>query len=102
MGTFDLLKWRADMFAAAFPICGGGNPKSVKKYANKVSFWIFHGREDNVVHPYFSLSMITALQEQKADVRLSYFEHSNPNSWDSAFAEPNLLPWLFSNTKHYS
>lgn len=99
MGTFDLLKWRPDMFAAAFPICGGGNPKSVKKYANKLSFWIFHGGEDNVVHPYFSLSMLTALQKQKADVRLTYFEHNNHNSWDSAFAEPDLLPWLFSNTK---
>lgn len=99
MGTFDILKWRPKMFAAAFPICGGGNPKSVKKYAGKVSFWIFHGGVDDVVHPYFSLSMVTALQKRKADVRLTYFEHDNHNSWDSTFAMPELLPWLFSNIK---
>jgi len=99
MGTFDILKWRADMFAAAFPICGGGHPKSVKKYADKVAFWIFHGGEDDVVHPYFSLSMLTALQKQRADVKLTYFEHDNHNSWDSTFAESQLLPWLFSKSK---
>ena len=100
MGTFDILKWRADMFAAVFPICGGGNPKSVKKYAKNVSFWIFHGGEDDVVHPYFSLRMLTALQKQKADVRFTYFEHDNHNSWDSTFAEPELFTWLFSKLKH--
>lgn len=99
MGTFDILKWKADMFAAAFPICGGGNPKSVKKYANKLSFWIFHGGEDDVVIPYFSFSMLTALQKQKSDIKFTYFEHDNHNSWDSAFAETELLPWLFSKSK---
>lgn len=87
------------MFAAAFPICGGGNPKSTKKYADKVSLWIFHGGKDDVVDPYFSLRMVTALREKGADVKLSYFENNNHNSWDSAFAEPGLLTWLFSKSK---
>ncbi len=99
MGTFDILKRRPDMFAAAFPICGGGHPKATKKYADKVSLWVFHGGEDNVVIPYFALRMVTALQKRGADVRLTYFEHDNHNSWDSAFAEPELLPWLFSKSK---
>ncbi|WP_445956707.1 carboxylesterase family protein [Yeosuana sp.] len=99
MGTFEILKRRPNMFAAAFPICGGGNPKSVAKYANKVALWIFHGGKDDEVHPYFSLVMVTALQEKGADVKLTYIENANHNSWDSAFDEPNLLPWLFSNIK---
>tara|TARA_R110000868_G_scaffold100301_4_gene275897 strand:- start:4244 stop:5098 length:855 start_codon:yes stop_codon:yes gene_type:complete len=99
MGAFDILKRRPNMFAAAFPISGGGNPKSVRKYANKVSLWIFHGGKDDVVDPYFSLKMVTALKEKGADVKLSYYENDNHNSWDSAFAEPDLLPWLFSKSK---
>lgn len=99
MGTFDILKRRPSMFAAAFPICGGGHPKSIKNYTNKVAFWIFHGGKDNVVHPYFSLRMVVALQEKGNDVKLTYLENDNHNSWDSAFAEPELLPWLFSNKK---
>ena len=87
------------MFAAAFPICGGGNPRSTTKYAGKVAFWIFHGGKDDVVHPYFSLEMVTALQEKGADVKLTYFENANHNSWDPAFREPDLLPWLFSKKR---
>ncbi|WP_445731337.1 carboxylesterase family protein [Mariniflexile sp.] len=99
MGTFDILKFKPNLFAAAFPISGGGNPKSVTKYADKVSLWVFHGGNDDVVHPYFSLSMVTALQKKGADVKLTYFENDNHNSWDSAFAEPQLLIWLFSKSK---
>jgi len=97
MGTFEIINRRPDMFAAAFPICGGGNPKSVSKYANKIALWVFLGGKDDVVHPYFSLRMVTALQKKKSDVKLTYFENDNHNSWDSTFAEPQLLPWLFSN-----
>lgn len=99
MGTFDILNRRPDMFAAAFPICGGGNPKSVTTYANKVSLWVFHGGNDDVVHPYFSLIMVAALQKQGSDVKLTYFENDNHNSWDSTFSEPNLLKWIFSKSK---
>jgi len=99
MGTFDILNRKPEMFAAAFPICGGGNPKSVSRYANKVSLWVFHGGMDDVVHPYFSLAMVTALQKKDSDVKLTYFENDNHNTWDATFLEPNLLPWLFSNIK---
>ena len=48
MGTFELVARNPDYFAAAFSICGGGNPK----WANllkKPPFWIFHGEDDGVV-----------------------------------------------------
>ena len=99
MGTFEIINRRPHMFAAAFPISGGGNPKSVTKYADKVSLWVFHGGKDDVVHPYFSLTMVTALQKSGADVTLTYFENDNHNSWDSTFSEPKLLTWLFSKSK---
>ena len=38
-------------------------------------------------------------QKRGADIKLTYFENDNHNSWDSAFAEPELLTWLFSKTK---
>jgi predicted peptidase len=100
MGTFEIINRKPEMFAAAFPICGGGNPKSVRRYANKVALWVFHGGKDDIVYPYFSLSMVTALQKKGANVKLTYFENDNHNSWDSSFSEPDLLPWLFSNIKN--
>lgn len=99
MGTFELLWRRPELFAAAFPICGGGHPDTVNKYAGKVSLWIFHGAKDDIVPPHHSEKMVKALRDGGADVRFTLYPDVNHNSWDNAFAEPELLPWLFSQKK---
>ena len=98
MGTFELVARNPDYFAAAFPICGGGNPK----WANLLKstpFWIFHGEDDGVVSVDFSRKMYEALSVEKASVRLTIYPDVNHNSWDNAFAEPDLMHWLFSNKR---
>ena len=45
MGTFELLSRKPDLFAAAFVICGGGHPATVKKYARKVPVVDFSWRK---------------------------------------------------------
>lgn len=99
MGTFELVSRMPKTFAAAAPICGGDNPKSAKKYAKKVPFWIFHGLKDDVVPPHFSQDMAKAIEAKGGKVKLTLYPNANHNSWDPAFAEPELLPWLFSKTK---
>ncbi|ELR69544.1 hypothetical protein C900_04932 [Fulvivirga imtechensis AK7] len=99
MGTYELVGLRPETFAAAFAICGAGNPKMAKKYAEKVPFWIFHGAKDDVVPPRGSEVMVEALKKEGGDVKYTLYPNANHNSWDSAFAEPELLPWLFSNKK---
>lgn len=95
MGTFELVKRMPDTFAAAFPICGGANPATAKKM-KKVSWWIFHGGKDDVVPPFHSEQMANALKAARADVKFTLYPNANHNSWDSAFAEPGLMPWLFA------
>ena len=99
MGTFELVSRMPKTFAAAAPICGGDNPKSAKKYSKKVPFWIFHGLKDDVVPPHFSQDMAKAIEAKGGKVKLTLYPNANHNSWDPAFAEPELLPWLFSKTK---
>lgn len=99
MGTYELLYRRPDMFAAAFPICGGGEPASVKAYADKVSLWVFHGGQDIVVLPSFSTDMVIALMKEDADVKYTLYKDANHNSWDLAFAEPELINWLFAQKR---
>jgi len=99
MGTFELLARRPKMFAAAFPICGGGNPSNAKRYAKRVKIWVFHGDADNVVPLYHSQRMVDAIKQAKGDVRFTVYPGVGHNSWDNAFAEPELLPWLFSKSK---
>ncbi|MEQ9262898.1 MAG: prolyl oligopeptidase family serine peptidase [Owenweeksia sp.] len=99
MGTFEIVYRRPDMFAAAFPICGGGNQETVRLYAKKVPFWIFHGAQDDIVLPYHSIKMRRAIEEAGGDVKMTLFRDANHNSWDPTFAEPGLLPWIFSHSK---
>ena len=98
MGTFELVRRKPKLFAAAFPICGGANTATAKKMA-RPDWWIFHGLKDNVVPPELSQSMADALKGAGADVKLTLYPEANHNSWDAAFGEPYLLPWLFSHKK---
>ncbi|RYY00227.1 MAG: phospholipase, partial [Gammaproteobacteria bacterium] len=98
MGTFELVKRKPKMFAAAFPICGGANTATAKKL-KRTSWWIFHGLKDDVVSPQFSQQMANAIKATGAEVKLTLYPNANHNSWDSAFAEKELLPWLFSHKK---
>jgi predicted peptidase len=95
MGTFDLVRRRPSWFAAAFPICGAGDPSAANQM-RKVSWWIFHGAKDNTVPPTHSIQMADALKKAGADAKLTIYPEAGHNSWDNAFAEKDLLPWLFS------
>ena len=98
MGTFEIVWRNPKLFAAAFPICGGADVASAKRF-KKIHWWIFHGAKDDVVMPQFSQRIVTALKKLNADVKFTLYPEANHNSWDSAFAEPGLIPWLFSKHK---
>lgn len=99
MGTFEILYRKPEMFAAAFAICGAGNPEATEKYAKTVPMWIFHGANDDVVNPQASVEMVAGLLRFGGKPNFSLYAKDNHNSWDSAFAESELVPWLFSNSK---
>ncbi|WP_432710500.1 alpha/beta hydrolase-fold protein [Pedobacter sp.] len=98
MGTYELLRRKPKTFAAAFAICGGDNLANVKKYRH-VPLWIFHGGKDDVVSPELSKEIADHLKIIGKEVKFTLYADDNHNSWDSAFAEPQLLPWLFSHSK---
>ena len=98
MGTFEIVRRNPKLFAAAFPICGGGAAATAPAM-KKVKWWVFHGDVDAVVPASLSQEMVDALKAAGADVKYSLYPGVNHNSWDNAFAEPELLPWLFSVKK---
>ncbi|MFT4834476.1 MAG: putative peptidase [Marinoscillum sp.] len=100
MGTYEILARRPNMFAAAFPICGGGNTEAASLYAKKVDLWVFHGAKDDVVLPSNSVDMVIALRKAGGNAKFTLYKDANHNSWDSTFAEPGLMSWLFSNVKN--
>ncbi|UII76566.1 dienelactone hydrolase family protein [Flagellimonas sp. HMM57] len=98
MGTFELVKRNPKMFAAAFPICGGANPKISKKLT-KLDWWVFHGDADEVVPEKYSAEMVKAMKDNDINVTYKVYPGVGHNSWDNAFAEPELLSWLFSKSR---
>ena len=98
MGTFEIVRRNPKLFAAAIPICGGGNT-STASALKKTKWWVFHGGKDDVVPPKLSEDMVNALKNEKASVKFTLYPNANHNSWDSAFAEPDLLSWLFTQKR---
>lgn len=98
MGTLEMLRRKPKTFAAAFAICGGDDVRNVKKYKN-IPLWIFHGGLDDVVTPQFSYGIYRERKKLGNEAKFTLYLKANHNSWDSAFAEPELLPWLLSNKK---
>ena len=70
-----------------------------KLFAKKVPMSIYHGAKDDVVKPQLSLAMVNAILEAGGTPNFTLYAKDNHNSWDSTFAETELLSWLFSNTK---
>lgn len=99
MGTFEILWRKPGFFAAAFPICGGGDPAKVTAYAHKFPIWVFHGDKDNNVLPANSRLMVGALKAAGAKVKYTEYPGVGHNSWDNAFKEPDLMKWLFKHKK---
>ena len=99
MGVYDMIARYPDIFAAAFPICGAGKAGTSKEFAGKVSLWIFHGSKDEIVPAYFSRDFYRRLSKLDADVKYSEYPGVHHNSWVNAFAEKDLLTWLFSKSK---
>lgn len=98
-GTFEILWRRPKTFAAAFPICGGGNPASAKIYGRNFPIWVFHGTDDDAVPVVNSRIMVDALRKAKAKIKYTEYPGVKHDSWKNAFAEPEFLPWLFAQKK---
>lgn len=85
-------------FAAAVPVCGGGDVSFADRIKD-IPIWAFHGAEDPVVPVIYSRSMIEVLKQAGGNPRYTEYPRVGHNSWDRAYAEPELLAWLFSHKR---
>ena len=95
-GTLELLWRKPGVFAAAFPICGSGNPEKISLYQDHLPIWLFHGDKDPVIPVSNSRLLYGILKQTTAKVKYSEYPNVGHDSWKNAFQEPKLLPWLFT------
>jgi predicted peptidase len=97
-GTWAIATHRPDLFAAAVPICGGGDPRTAGLLRD-LPFWVFHGALDEVHYPEESEKMIHALKEAGSKVRYTLYPEAYHDSWTETYDNPALYDWMLSNRK---
>ena len=98
-GVWDALQRWPERFAAAIPICGGGDPAYARAMKD-IPIYIFHGLLDGVVIPSRSIQMYNALKEVgNEEVILVTYPELGHVCWDMAFSTPGLFGWLFGKAK---
>jgi predicted peptidase len=97
-GTWSAITHHPNLFAAAIPICGGGDETNASNLI-KTPIWAFHGEKDETVRVERSRKMIEAIK--KAGGRPKYTEYKGAGHiiWQKVFSEPELLSWTFAQ-KH--
>jgi len=97
-GTFDAIERYPHLFAAAVPVCGGGDPSKADLIA-KMPIWIFHGAEDPGVNTLYSLDMAEALYKAGGHPGLTIYPGTGHFAWLAAYTDQNMIDWLFSQHK---
>ena len=118
-GTWELASRSPGRFAALVPICSGVRPlkdwpqlrvtrvedariadpyAEVARRIGSTPVWIFHGDADQSVPVEESRRMAEAIKAEGGNVKYTEYPGVDHNSWDNAYAEPELVPWLLSHS----
>ena len=96
-GTWDIISKRPNLFAAAVPLCGYGNPSRVAA-ARRLAIWAFHGAQDPLVPVTGSRDLVAALRAAGSPVKYTETQVGH-DVWTRAYVDPALADWLFGQRR---
>lgn len=96
-GVWYFINTRPDMFAAAIPISGGGNPTPAKNIID-VPVWAFHGAKDRNVSVSGSRLMIDAIKRIGGNPLYTEYPDAAHNIGERIKTTHGLLDWLFAQS----
>jgi len=97
-GTWDALQRHPHRFAAAIPICGGGDPKFADQIKH-IPIWAFHGTQDTAVKPERSRAMIDAIKAAGGTPKYTEYPEAGHDSWSATYKNPDVHAWLFAQRR---
>ena len=86
-GTWDMIAKRPDLFAAAIPLCGGGNTALAQALV-AMPIWAFHGEKDDVIPVAETRSMIAAIKRLGGTPRYTEFKGADHDSGQQRSRNP--------------
>jgi predicted peptidase len=114
-GSWAIVVNNPNRFAALAIVCGGVVPPrgislpkdatppaaadpygAVAAKVGKTPVWVFHGNADQAVPVSESRKMVEALKAAGGNVRYNEYEGVGHNSWDKAYAEAEIFPWMLA------
>lgn len=105
-GTWDLITNYPEKFAAAAPICGGGDPISIllarrekRENISALPIWNFHGAQDTVVPPKRSEVMVEAIARIGGNIRYTVYPDAGHDSWTATYDNADLYQWFLSHAR---
>lgn len=96
-GVWAALATARGRFAAAIVLCADGFADQIGPAA-KVPVWIFQGGSDPIVAVDRARDWVAALQKAGGSPKYSELPGVGHNVWEKAFADPDVVPWLFSHS----
>lgn len=97
-GTWDAIQRRPEFFAAAVPICGGGDDTRAKSIA-PLPIWAWHGDQDGAIPVSRSRDMIAALKKAGGTPKYTEVKGQGHGVWTNCWNSADLWTWLFAQKR---
>tara|TARA_B110000467_G_scaffold38545_1_gene35161 strand:+ start:126 stop:830 length:705 start_codon:yes stop_codon:yes gene_type:complete len=97
-GTWGIISKRPEIFAAAIPICGGGNPEKALRIKD-LPIWAFHGEDDSVIPVQETISMVEEINKINGNIKFTKYPNTNHNSWTKTYNNKDIYNWLLLQSK---
>ncbi len=97
-GTWEMAAREPELWAAAAPICGGGNPAWGERLS-KLPLWAFHGDADDAVPADRSREMVAAINAAGGRAIYTEYPGVGHGSWTPTLQSQPVWDWLFSQRR---
>ena len=97
-GTWYFIGTRPELFAAAMPFSGKGDPALAKNIVD-VPVWAFHGALDRNVPVSGCRDVIEAMKKAGGTPQYSEFPNAGHGIWDEVEGTPGVMDWLFDQKR---
>ena len=97
-GTWNTAGMDPDRFAAAAPICGGGNGV-LTRLVGTLPIRAYHGDADPVVPVFLSRDLVREVNERGGNAELIEYPGVGHDSWTRTYDDPDFYKWLLSHKR---
>jgi predicted peptidase len=97
-GLWELLEREPQVWAAAAPFAGAGDPAVIGR-AKNVAIWAFHGERDKTIPIARMHELVNAVRASGGDPMYSIIPKGEHGQALFALNEPNLIRWMFAQRR---